>query len=151
MSTLIHRRVQEARVGANPKVIAQVRSGWIVIGDLQFLPGYCLLLADPVVPTLNALTGESRLQFLADMAALGDALLATTEAERINYEILGNAEAALHAHVFPRYREEPERYRNQPVWMYEREYRYSIPFDGERDGPLMRKIAEYLKAAGVSA
>jgi hypothetical protein len=26
-----------------------MRSGWLVIGDVQPLPGYCLLLADPVV------------------------------------------------------------------------------------------------------
>ena len=40
------------------------------------------------------------------MAALGDAVLEATGAERINYEILGNVDPALHAHVIPRHASE---------------------------------------------
>jgi hypothetical protein len=29
-----------------------MESGWAVFGDVQVLNGYCLLLPDPVVPTL---------------------------------------------------------------------------------------------------
>jgi len=89
------------------------------MGDVQFLKGYCLLLPDPVVPHLNALKGTAREQFLTDMATLGDAVLATTNAERINYEMLGNLEPALHAHVFPRFNDEPEDLRTSPVWLYD--------------------------------
>ena len=42
------------------------------------------------------------------MATIGDALLEVTGAFRINYEILGNLEPALHAHIIPRYLNEPE-------------------------------------------
>ena len=103
----IHRFVEQARRGELPRVIARVMSGWAVLGDPQILPGYCLLLPDPVVPDLNALRGSERQQFLDDMARLGDAVLAVTGAERINYEILGNVEPALHAHVIPRSAREP--------------------------------------------
>ena len=48
---LIAERVAAAQAGTNAFVITKVRSGWVVIGDVQFLPGYCVLLADPVVPT----------------------------------------------------------------------------------------------------
>ena len=78
-----------------------------MLGERQVLPGYCLLLPDPVVPTLNALQGAERAAFLADMAALGDAVLAVTHAVRINYAIFGNLDPALHAHVIPRYHDEP--------------------------------------------
>ncbi len=60
VSTLIHRRVEAARQGSNPTVICRVRSGWVVLGDVQFLPGYSLLLPDPVVSDLNALTMSQR-------------------------------------------------------------------------------------------
>jgi hypothetical protein len=83
MPTLIHQRVEQARRGENPTVICRVPSGWIVIGDKQFLPGYSLLLADPVVPSINDLDGEARAQFLRDMVILGDALLEVTGALRI--------------------------------------------------------------------
>lgn len=115
MSTLIHQRVEAARKGENPTVIRRVESGWVVIGDVQFLRGYCLLLPDPVVPSLDSLTAIQRAGFLRDMTVLGDALLEATEADRINYEILGNSEAALHAHLFPRYDTEPEDNRNRPA------------------------------------
>jgi diadenosine tetraphosphate (Ap4A) HIT family hydrolase len=117
--TLIHRRVAAARDGTNPAVIARLPSGWAVVGDHQVVHGYCLLLPDPVVPDLNALGRAARSAFLRDMAVLGDAMLEVTGAARINYEILGNGEPALHAHLFPRYRSEPEPFRSGPVWLYD--------------------------------
>lgn len=143
MSTLIHRRVEAARQGTNPTVICRVMSGWVVLGDTQFLRGYSLLLPDPVVGDLNALTMIQRIHFLQDMTVLGDALLAVTGALRINYEILGNSEAALHAHVFPRYATESEENRQKPVWFYDR--KSAVAFDVERDGQLMQAIAAAIK------
>lgn len=143
MITLIHRRVEEARQGINPAVICRVPSGWVVFGDVQFLQGYSLLLPDPVVPSLNALTMEQRIIFLQDMTVLGDALLEVTGAVRINYEILGNSETALHAHVFPRFATEPEEKRRKPVWFYD--WKGASPFDPKRDQELMDKIATAIK------
>jgi diadenosine tetraphosphate (Ap4A) HIT family hydrolase len=139
MITLIHRRVEEARQGINPAVICRVSSGWVVLGDVQFLQGYSLLLPDPVVPSLNALTMEQRIIFLQDMTVLGDALLEVTGAIRINYEILGNSETALHAHVFPRFATEPEEKQRKPVWFYD--WKNAPPFDPKQDQQLMNKIA----------
>ena len=68
-----------------------------MFGEQQFLRGYALLLPDPVVGTLNALTGSARRIFLEDMARLGDEVLAATGALRINYAMFGNVEPALHA------------------------------------------------------
>ena len=75
------------------------------------------------------------------MAIIGDALLEATDAYRINYEILGNTEPALHAHIFPRYLSEPDEPRAVPVWMgYTRETYASRPLDLERDKELIEKI-----------
>lgn len=144
MRTAIHDKVERARRSENPQVIARVPSGWAVLGDVQFLRGYSLLLPDPVVPDLNALAGEARAAFLRDMALLGDAVLEVTRARRINYEILGNVEPALHAHVFPRYESEPEERRKAPVWFYD--WKSAPPFDAPRDAAVMREIREALVA-----
>ena len=147
MPNLIDQRVAEAHRGENPSVLCQMPSGWAVIGDQQFIPGYCLLLADPVVPDLNALTGVARAQFLKDMSYIGDALLEVTDAYRINYEILGNTEPALHAHIFPRFLSEPDGPRAVPVWMgYSKEEYSSRPFDLERDQQLKNDIAAAIKS-----
>jgi diadenosine tetraphosphate (Ap4A) HIT family hydrolase len=117
--TAIHQMVAAAREGREPRVAAKLTSGWVLFGERQFVRGYVLLLPDPVVPTLNALGAKERGQFLLDMARLGDALLKVTNALRINYAILGNLEPALHAHVIPRYAEEPEELRTSHPWAHD--------------------------------
>jgi len=146
--TLIHRGVAAARAGTNPTVIARLRSGWAVAGLTQVIDGYCLLLPDPVVPDLNALSGEARTRFLLDMVGLGDVLLELTGALRINYEILGNLEPALHAHLFPRYASEPEALRTGPIWHYD--WKSAPPFDATREAPFMAKVSAALAAHGLS-
>jgi len=91
------------------------------------------------------MTMNVRQQFLSDMTILGDAVLNATDAIRINYEMLGNLEPALHAHVFPRYETEPEALRTAPVWFYD--WKAAPAFDLERDKPLMSAINQHLKSA----
>jgi len=148
MPTLIHQRVREAQRGVNPRVIARVHSGWVVMGDVQVVVGYCLLLPDPVVGHLNALQNKAREAFLGDMINLGDALLAITSAARINYEILGNLEPALHAHLFPRYDDEPSEWRTRPIWLYD--WSAARPFDATVDRPFMDELAAELNRRGVA-
>lgn len=145
--TLIHRRVAEARAGTNPSVIGRLRSGWAVVGDVQVVHGYCLLLPDPVVPDLNALTGDARAQFLSDLVGLGDVLLALTLARRINYEILGNLEPALHAHLFPRYDSEPQALRHSPVWLYD--WKAAQPFAAEEQAAFVERVRTAINARGL--
>jgi diadenosine tetraphosphate (Ap4A) HIT family hydrolase len=117
--TAIHTQVIAAREGRDPRVIARLFSGWAVFGAQQFVRGYALLLPDPVVPNLNSLGARERIAFLSDMSRLGDALLKVTGAARINYAIFGNQEPALHAHVIPRYLDEPEALRGAQPWAYD--------------------------------
>ncbi len=149
MSTAIHRRVDALRAGADPTLIARLASGWAVLGDPQVLPGYCLLLPDPVVPTLNDLEGAARRRFLDDMAALGDAVLAVTGALRANYALFGNVEPALHAHVIPRYGHEPEDLRKAHPWAYD--WSRAEPFDLLRHAALRDALREALARSGVTA
>lgn len=141
--TAIHRRVAALRDGADPTFIARMRSGWAVMGSPQVVAGYCLLLPDPVVGTLNDLGPDQRLEFLGDMARLGDAVLEATGAARINYEMLGNLEPALHAHVIPRRLDEPAELRTRPIWFFD--WNASPAFDAVRDGALADAIARALE------
>ena len=135
---LIAERVAQARAGNNPKVICRLASGWAVIGDVQVLRGYCLLLADPVVSSINDLASGARAQFLLDMVRIGDALLQLTDAYRINYEILGNSEPELHAHIVPRYRTESDDLRVQPPWAYD--WPNAAPYSAEVHGALQQAL-----------
>jgi diadenosine tetraphosphate (Ap4A) HIT family hydrolase len=136
--TAIHRRVVALRAGAEPALVARLASGWAVLGDPQVLRGYCLLLPDPVVGTLNELRGIARERFLADMAALGDAVLEATGALRINYAIFGNQEPALHAHVLPRYADEPVDLRAAQPWAYD--WNAAPRFESAAHGALIDRL-----------
>jgi diadenosine tetraphosphate (Ap4A) HIT family hydrolase len=140
-STAIHRKVEACRAGQCPTLVRRVRSGWVVMGDEQIRCGYCLLLPDPVVAHLNELRGDLRTQFLTDMARLGDALLAGTGALRINYALYGNLEPALHAHVFPRYADEPENERSAQPWALD--WTRAPPYSEQAHG----KLRAWLRAA----
>lgn len=143
-TNLIEQRVELARLGENPYVITRLASGWLVIGDVQPLPGYCLLLADPVVDSLNTLNEADRIAYSLDVARVGDALLVVTGAERINYETWGNLEPALHTHITPRYASEPDlKRRMAPGRAYSR--RFARRFDPVRDGEFMRRMREALE------
>ncbi|MCF5053293.1 HIT domain-containing protein [Pseudomonas syringae] len=139
---LIMERVTLARNGANDKVICRMPSGWAVMGDVQFLPGYCLLLPDPVVASLNDLDAEARAVYLLDMARIGDAVLQATGAVRMNYEILGNSEPELHCHIFPRYASEPDDKRRMPAWFYD--WKNAVPYAEDVHGQLRKSIAQLL-------
>ncbi len=134
-------QVQAARAGREPALICPVPSGWVVLCTLQFLRGYSILMPDPVVSGLNDLDQAQRAQYLCDMALVGDALLEVTGAYRINYAILGNSDPVLHAHIVPRYRDEPDEWRNGPPWNYPDEVVEGRKFEFQRDRQLMQEIA----------
>jgi diadenosine tetraphosphate (Ap4A) HIT family hydrolase len=106
-------RVGSALAGTNPTVLRRLRSGFAVIGDVQHLPGYCVLITDtPGADQLTDLPPDRQVVFLEDMAVLGRAVAAVCARRdpafrRINLEIQGNTDAFLHAHVTPRYDWEP--------------------------------------------
>lgn len=60
---MIHDRVELANLGKNPYIFGRMSSGWLVIGYVQPLDGYCVLLADPVVPTFKSYDWKSSRKF----------------------------------------------------------------------------------------
>jgi diadenosine tetraphosphate (Ap4A) HIT family hydrolase len=141
-----------AERGENPTVLRRMPSGYAVIGNVQLLPGYCLLLAAPKVTHLSDLAPAARRQFFDDMSLLGEAIETACRPyglRRLNYEILGNGDTFVHAHIFPRYIWEPAENVTAPVWLYPREtwndpaYAYT-PYN---HGELKRSIEAALSAA----
>ena len=68
-------RIGAALRGENPTVLQRLPGGFAVIGDVQWLPGYCVLLTDdPAVQRLSDLSRPDRAAFLESMARLGEAV-----------------------------------------------------------------------------
>jgi diadenosine tetraphosphate (Ap4A) HIT family hydrolase len=140
MGHSVENGVALARRGEHPGLICRMPSGWVVLADMQYLRGYCILLADPVVSSLNDLSREQRAVFLLDMASIGDALMKVTGAYRINYAVMGNSDPYLHAHIVPRYSDEPEVYLHDQPWAYPREITKGRMLDEEQDRDLIEQL-----------
>jgi diadenosine tetraphosphate (Ap4A) HIT family hydrolase len=139
-------RIALCESGQEPRLIAHLPSGYAVLAENQFLEGYCILLATPMVGKLNDLGLQARVQFLMDMAALGDAVISATGAVRANYGIYGNLDPFLHAHVWPRFANEPETQRTLPPLAMPVELRTdpATTFDPGCHADLMERIRDAL-------
>ena len=115
MKSVIRERNELCRQGEYPLCVGRLPSGWLVVSPEQPLKGYCILLADPVVESLNALPLAARSTYCLDMIRVGDALLKVCGASRINYETWGNVDPSLHTHIVPRFASEEEEKRRQPL------------------------------------
>ena len=83
---------ESGMVDRSQTLIVQMPSGRAVLGDSQLLRGYCLLIAEPSVPSLNDLPLEAQMVFLRDMALLGRAVQDVTGCARVNYSVYGNTD-----------------------------------------------------------
>lgn len=145
-------RVGSALAGTNPTVMARLDASFAVIGDVQFLPGYSVAITDrPGVDRLSDLPRAERLRFLSDMERLGEAVERACAAHdpafrRVNLEILGNTDAFLHAHVWPRYEWESPEAVAKPVRLYPAA-RWSDPSTAlsSRHDPLRAAITQELE------
>ncbi len=118
----ITNRINRIKAGNDPQALGRLRTGYAILANQQPEPitGCCMLLPDipdellpgaPCGPTpanLNDLPVPARAAFLADVALLGDAVIAATGCDRLNYLILCNQVPVLHAHVVPRFADEDD-------------------------------------------
>lgn len=105
-------------------MLTRLPESFAVIGDVQWLPGYCVLLTDdPAVTRLSDMARDRRLRYLDSVDRLAGAVeracaAADHQFRRVNIEILGNTDPFLHTHIWPRYNWEPTELRGKPVWLY---------------------------------
>jgi len=140
-------RIAALAEGRDPKAVLRLESGWVTLAENQFLRGYCLLLADPMVGQLTDLSVTDQAKFLADMAAVGRAVQAVTGAVRMNFAIYGNLDPFLHAHIWPRFADESEVLRTLPPLTFPSEVRTAeaTAFHVDQHESLRQQLEEELR------
>lgn len=115
MIKAISNRIDRIKAGNDPELIAEMPSGYAILGKYQPDPinGCCMLLPRKVVPSPNDLDHEQRAQFFSDFTLLGDAIMEVTGSTRINYLVLCNQVPELHGHCVPRFDSEDPTLRMQ--------------------------------------
>lgn len=125
---LICDRINMIKSGNNPYFVKELKTGYVVIGDNQHFFGYSLFLCKWRKTELFHLDNDTKSEFLNEMSIVCEAVAKAFGAEKMNCELLGNGDAHLHWHLFPRVEGDIENYGNNgkgPVWWYPIEKMYS--------------------------
>jgi len=100
--------------GSHPGLIAELDTGRAVLGNVQFWPGYSLLLCKSPVTERHELPRATRLRHLEEVSRLAEAVHRVVRPHKLNDELLGNSVPHVHGHVLPRRADEPAP--RAPVW-----------------------------------
>lgn len=114
-------RIEMIKNGENPYFVKELDTGYVVVGDNQHFYGYTLFLCKWHKRELFELDRDTKLKFLEEMSLVTEAVAKAFDAEKMNCELLGNGDAHLHWHLFPRVSGDIESYGNGgrgPVWWY---------------------------------
>lgn len=113
MKDFIQERIDLIKAGKNPYFIAELQTGYVVIGDHQKFRGYTLFLSKSVATELHQLDESTKINFLNEMSLVAECVYKAFKPDKLNYELLGNGDPHLHWHIFPRYNNDGTK---GPVW-----------------------------------
>ena len=125
---MICERIRAIKNGTNPYFVQELETGYVVLGDHQHFKGYTLFLCKQHAAELFCLERAVKIKFLEEMSLAAQAVSAAFGAEKMNCELLGNGDAHLHWHLFPRVAGDLEGFGSNgkgPVWWYPAQKMYS--------------------------
>ena len=125
---LICDRINMIKQGTNKYFVAELETGYVVLGDNQHFLGYTLFLCKQHATELYNLEHSFMMKYLEEMALVAQAVQNTFGAKKMNYELLGNGDYHSHWHLFPRNDGDLEEYGVNGkglVWWYPPEKMYS--------------------------
>lgn len=146
---LICERIELIKQGKNPHFVKELETGYVVIGDGQYFKGYTLFLAKEHVTELHQMDFETKIKFLEEMSIVQEAVAKAFQAEKMNIELLGNGDAHVHWHLFPRKAGDMKGYGHNgrgPVWWVPWEEMLSEEYQPKENDlrQLVNRLKEYL-------
>lgn len=146
---LICERIELIKQGRNPHFVKELETGYVVIGDGQYFKGYTLFLAKEHVTELHQMEYETKIKFLEEMSIVQEAVSKAFQAEKMNIELLGNGDAHVHWHLFPRKAGDMKGYGHNgrcPVWWVPWEEMSSEEYQPKENDllQLVNRLKEYL-------
>ena len=146
---LICERIELIKQGKNPHFVKELETGYVVIGDGQYFKGYTLFLAKEHVTELYQMEYETKIKFLEEMSIVQEAVAKAFQAEKMNIELLGNGDAHVHWHLFPRKAGDMKGYGHNgrgPVWWVPWEEMSSEEYQPKENDllQLVNRLKEYL-------
>ena len=132
---LICERVELAKQGRSPHLIADMGHSYFVVGDHQFHEGYALVLLKEHVREPFLLAPTVQHEHFRELMRAAVAIDRTFRPLKMNFSCYGNAEPHVHWHLVPRYEDDP--HRGQDPW--------------QDSGRFHEKTISPIQAAGIAA
>jgi diadenosine tetraphosphate (Ap4A) HIT family hydrolase len=101
-------------LGQDEWAVAELATGVVRINPVQYHRGSTFFVARTCVAELHDLPRDERLCFLADMAAVAQAVFRAFQPRKLNYECLGNTVPHLHWWITPRHHDDAQP--GRPIW-----------------------------------
>ncbi len=114
MSCLVCDRIKMIENGVNPYFVQELETGYVVIGDYQLFKGYTLFLCKYHYIELHEMPHDIKIKHLEEMSIVAQAVFNAFKPNKMNYELLGNADTHIHWHLFPRF--DGDTPQKGPVW-----------------------------------
>jgi len=116
--------IRKIKNGENPWFVRELETGYVILGWNQHFYGYSLFICKRHVVEIFDLDIEFRTKYMQEMVIVAEAVKNAFNADKINYECLGNGDVHLHWHIFPRVKGDLGEYGDNgkgPVWWLPRE------------------------------
>ena len=116
--------IRKIKNGENPWFVRELETGYVILGWNQHFYGYSLFICKRHVVEIFNLDIEFRTKYMQEMVIVAEAVKNAFNADKINYECLGNGDVHLHWHIFPRVKGDLGEYGDNgkgPVWWLPRE------------------------------
>lgn len=140
--------IEKSLNGDNPYFVKEMKTGIVVLGWNQHFYGYTLFMCKQHVTELYQLNSEFQAEYLKEMVIVAKAVSKAFDADKMNYECLGNGDTHLHFHLFPRKQGDLGEYGNNgkgPVWWLPQKIMWSndnIPSSKELEEMKAKLIVE---------
>ncbi|MBD5392769.1 MAG: HIT family protein [Lachnospiraceae bacterium] len=96
-------RIKLTQEGKNPFFVRELKTGYVVLGDIQRFKGYTLFLCKEHATELHFLEKDFKCVFLEEMSLVAEAVYNAFHPDKLNYELLGVGNGVhMHWHIFPR-------------------------------------------------
>lgn len=118
LECLICQRIDLIKKSLNPYFVAELKTGYVVLGDSQYFKGYTLFLSKIHTSEIHLLPSDTKKIFLEEMSFVAEAVYHLFKPKKLNYELLGNTDEHLHWHIFPRYGTDPQP--DMPIWVIDK-------------------------------
>lgn len=106
-------RVQALKEGMYPLLVKEFKHSYLLLGDHQYYPGYCVLLSKIHYREMTDLPAAVQAEFFHEMMIAHRIIEKTYQPKKMNMCSLGNVVDHVHWHFFPRYESDPH-FKNPP-------------------------------------